>query len=63
MPKNVVDALHDASMVTEIPENSREVLRVMLQSFKGHDLCGIRVRFKDRDDGVLKPGTTIYIRG
>jgi hypothetical protein len=43
-------------MVTEIQKNSREVLRVMLQTFKGHDLCSIRVWFKDRDDGALKPG-------
>jgi hypothetical protein len=43
-------------MVTEIAKNSREVLRIMLQTFKGYELVSVRVWFRDREGDVLKPG-------
>lgn len=43
-------------MVTEIQKNSREVLRVQLQTFKGHELVSVRVWYKERDDEAMKPG-------
>lgn len=42
--------------IADIPKNSREVLRVQLQTFKGYELCSVRVWYRERDDEALKPG-------
>ena len=43
-------------MVTEIAKNSREVLRVMLQTFKGRELVSVRVWYREREGDALRPG-------
>ena len=32
------------------------MLRVQLQTFKGYELCSVRVWYRERDDEALKPG-------
>ena len=41
-------------LVGSVPKNKREEVRVSLSKFKGFDLVGIRVWFKD-SEGALKP--------
>lgn len=42
--------------IADIPKNSREVMRVQLQTFKGYELCSVRVWYRERDDEALRPG-------
>jgi Transcriptional Coactivator p15 (PC4) len=42
--------------VAEVPKNSREVLRVELTEFKGHQLVSLRIWYRPEDDQDLRPG-------
>ncbi len=42
-------------IVGQIEKNKREVIRVTLSNFKGHDLVGLRIWFKAGDD--FKPSS------
>lgn len=42
-------------VVAEIRKNSREVIRITLQEFKGVPLCSVRVWF-EAEDGTMRPG-------
>ena len=44
-----------ASRPVTIPKNSREELRVSVDTFKGHRLLSLRVWFES-DDGTMRPG-------
>ncbi|WP_044043319.1 transcriptional coactivator p15/PC4 family protein [Octadecabacter antarcticus] len=41
--------------MTDIPKNSREIIRVTRADFKGHDMINVRVFF-DVGEGEMKPG-------
>jgi hypothetical protein len=41
--------------IADVPKNSREVVRVELSSFNGHELINFRVWYES-GDGEMKPG-------
>jgi len=43
------------TLIASIEKNAREVIRVSLSEFNGHDLANLRVWFKT-DDGDMRPG-------
>ena len=51
-------------IIGAIPKNQREEIRVTLSNFKGHDLCGARIWFKNKE-GEPRPsskGLTVNVR-
>lgn len=45
----------DEQVVAEFAKNSREVVRVYLHEYEGHDLVGVRVFYR-AEGGELRPG-------
>ncbi len=42
-------------LVKRIPKNSREVVHVSVDHYRGHDLLNLRVWYES-DDGTMRPG-------
>lgn len=47
--------MRDPIVVGEFRKNAREIVRVALDEFNGHDLISLRVFF-DAGDGSMRPG-------
>lgn len=42
-------------IICEVQKNSRELLRVILDNYKGHEICDIRVHY-EKEPGIWLPG-------
>ncbi len=49
--------MSDEIVIGGFPKNPREDVRVVISNFKGHDLLGVRVWYKD-SEGELRPSKT-----
>jgi hypothetical protein len=45
----------DKQIIVEIPKNAREIIRVTLGEYSGHQVAGARVWFQ-AEDGSWRPG-------
>jgi len=55
----------ETARITEIPKNSREVIRVGLDEYHGHHFANLRVWYDPQDGGPLRPskkGVSIPLR-